>query len=473
MNSTSFCLLLLALLSGCGSSRPYNRPDLEVPVTFRGQSQQIGSDSTGPISWKSFFQDPILQNLIDGVLQRNYDLSSAIGSIRINEEYLKQARASRMPVISANIGTSNNNFSDNSLNGANGFDLSKTMGIAHLEDYTVNIGVSWEADIWGKIKNQKAEAKANWLKSQRAKQLLQTRLISLTASGYYNILMLREQLAIAKNNLILSDSTVRIIRTQLENGAATSLALQQAQVQRKATLSIIPDLQKDLFVQENALGLLMGNQPSVVSIPEDRAHSFELPRQFSVGVPMSLLRYRPDIKEKELELMAANARIGIAKANLYPALSISANGGLGSFQAGNWLSFPSSLFTNMAVNLTQPLLSRRRLRTTFNVSKIVYQQKANEFKNGLLFATAEVSDNLQSAERTTEKIAIAESNTELLDKAISDARLLFSNGMANYLEVITVQQNLLQNQLNLAFLKKQKATTYIDLFRAIGGGADK
>jgi len=357
------------------------------------------------------------------------------------------------------------------LNGENGFNLNNTIGADHLDDYSVNLGVSWEADIWGKIKNRKEAALVTYLQSQEAAKALQTRLIAASASAYYNLVMLHEQLDIAKRNLVLSDSIVQMMRLQMEGGEATALAVQQAQVQQKITASLIPTLELAVGIQENALGILMSRQPGSITTTKDMS-GFIIPDHFKTGVPASLLSHRPDVRESELALRAANSRIGVAQANMYPALSINAVGGLNSFQSGNWLTLPASLFGNVAGNLMQPVFNKRRLKTQLAVSKIEYEQLVANFKRNVLAAATEVSDALIQSEKLKEKVEITYSKNSILKEAVPNARLLFTNGMANYLEVITVQQSLLQNELEIADLKKQQITAYIQLYRSLGGGGE-
>jgi multidrug efflux system outer membrane protein len=463
------------LTAACSVGKEYKRPDLDtVAVPFRGatdstSAKKTNTSSIAVIPWKTFFTDTTLQRLIGRVLANNYDLNTAFNHINSNEEYLKQARVAWLPSISANVSASSNRFSDNSLNGPGGFNLNNTIGANHIEDYSANLGVSWEIDIWGKVKNQKKAALATWLQSAEAAKSLQTRLIAATAAGYYNLQMLREQLNIARENIALNDSIVSITRLQMENGAATALAVQQAEIQKKSTQSLVPTLEQALMIQENALSILMAQQPCHINMGAD-FYKFNIPAKFETGIPAQLLSRRPDVKESEYALRAANAQIGLAQANMYPALSINAVGGVNSFQAANWLVLPASLFGNVAGNLMQPIFNKRKLKTKLNITKIEYEQAANNFKSKVLNAAAEVSDALIQSEKLKEKLGITESQYGILQKAMPNAQLLFSNGMANYLEVITVEQNLLQNKLELADLKRQQITAYIQLYRALGGG---
>lgn len=472
IKSINGIVIIVLLLASCHIGKEYSRPPLETSVSFRSYNNdalQADTNNMATIRWKDFFTDTALQEIISSVLNRNYDMATALNNIRLNDEYLKQAKVSWQPSVSANVSTSTDHFSDNSLNGKNGFNLNNTIGGNHLDDYSVNLGVSWEIDIWGKVKNKTEAALATWLQSREVAKAVQTRLITSAASAYYNLLMLHEQLKIARRALALSDSIVQIVRLQMENGEVTTLAVEQAEAQQKNTASLIPTIELALGIQENALSILMSRQAGAVIITQD-SFSFHIPEHFKTGVPAGLLSRRPDVKESELELRAANARIGLAQANMYPVFSINAQGGLNSFQAENWLVFPASLFGNVAGNILQPVFNKRQLKTQLNVTKIEYEKASINFKSKFLNAAAEVSDALMQSEKLKEKIDIYQSQYLILQKALPNAQKLFANGMANYLEVITTQQNLLQNELGLADLKRQQTTAYILLYRSLGGG---
>lgn len=471
MRKIIYYILILAVFSACQIGKEYTRPTIVIPDKYRAVNETLQEEKDSTLlPWKSFFADQSLQIIIDSVLQHNYDMKIALNTIGLNDEYLKESKVAWLPSVLAGVGTSRNYYSDNSLNGANGFNLGNTFGTNNrIEDYTLNTGISWEIDIWGKVKNQKEAALNEWLQSFEARKALQTRLIASAASSYYTLLMLDDQLAIARKNLALSANTVKLIKVQFENGAATALALQQAEVQYKSTQAIIPDLEQEQFIQENALNVLMGHEADKILLSESKAN-FTVPQQLNSGVPVSLMSNRPDVRQKEFELRAASARVGVAQAGLYPVLNITAAGGLNSFQSSNWLNIPGSLFGTLAGGLTEPIFNKRKLRTAFNVSKITYEQKAEEFRKTVLQATKEVSDAMFKTEKLKEKIAIETSKNELLQTAVNNADLLFTNGQANYLEVILVEQNLIENELKLSDLKRQQALAYIEFYRALGGG---
>ena len=221
-------ILLLALIwSGCSVSKDTALPNI-APGLFRN-SLPKDSSSVGGMPLKSFINDLTVQNLIDTALVKNYDMQIALKNIDAAEVLFKQSKLGYLPELKLQVAASSSRPSDNSLNGLS---LNQFTGSTHIEDYNANLGVVWEADIWGKIRNQKAGALASFLQTEEARKAVQTRLVANVAQGYYNLLMLDAQLEIAKKNLKLNDSTLRIINLQFDAGQVTSLAIQQAQAQQ-------------------------------------------------------------------------------------------------------------------------------------------------------------------------------------------------------------------------------------------------
>jgi len=469
-------VLLLAVSAfaySCSTGRETTRPHEAVPAfrtvaTPPADTPADDSTSIAQLEWKQFFTDPALQEIIDSVLTRNFDMQVALNTITLNEAYLKQARAAWLPTVQADLSANTSRPSENSLNGLS---LGSFISTNHIEDYTAALGVSWEVDVWGKIRQQKQASLAAYLQSTEAVKSLQTRLITASASAYYTMLMLHEQLDITRRNIALSDSTLRAIRLQYDAGQASILAVQQAEVQLEKTKAWIPKLEQALLMQENALSILMATEPRDIKTGTP-LHSFAVPEQFAIGVPAAMVSRRPDVKESEYVLDIANAQVGIAQANRYPALRITAAGGLNAFQASNWLVMPASLFGNLAGNVMQPVFNGRKLKTQFEAAKIQRENAVIRFRQTVLNAVGEVSDALAQLDKLKEQIEITQSQRDKLEKAIPNAQLLFTNGMASYLEVITAQQNALQSELELADLKRQQVEAYVLLYRSLGGGVD-
>jgi len=456
---------MLLFLSACKLQKDMATPQAPLPISFRNAAN-ADTASIAAIPWKSFFTDAALQKLMDSAIGNNYDMQAALKNIEAAQLIVKQTKFAYLPDARLQLGASINRPSDNSLNGLS---LSQFLGKSYLEDYNLSAVLSWEADIWAKIKNQKAIALAGYLQTAEAKKAIQTNLVSLVAKGYYNLLMLDAQLAIANKNLLLNDSTLRIIKLQYQAGQVTALAVQQTEAQRLVAVQLIPLLQQNIAVQENALSVLTGALPNAIQ-RSSSINNISFAGNLSTGIPASLVNNRPDVKAYELALNIANAKTGIAQANLYPTFSISATGGINSFKATNWFNIPASLFGTVVGGVAQPLFQRKQLRTQYELAKVEREKTVIQFRQSVLTAVGEVSDALVKTDKLKEQQGIATTRVSTLQQSIANAQLLFSNGMATYLEVITAQSNVLQGELELAALKKEHLNATVELYRALGGG---
>lgn len=465
MKSIYISIAISVLFASCKVGKDYKRPALALPDQFRNAAA-ADSTSMAVLPAKDFFKDEALLALIDSARLKNYDLLIAFKSIEAANQTLKQAKVNFLPDLSAGIQVNNNRPSDNSLNGLS---TSQFLGSSSVKDYNANINLSWEIDIWGRLRRLKGQAFAEYLESTEAAKAIRTQLTSGIATGYYNLLMLDAQLKIAKNTLALNDSTLRIIKLQWDAGQVTTLAVQQAEAQKQASELLVPQIEQGITVQENALSLLTGTLPGRISRTKD-INEIQLQTDPAIGYPVALLQNRPDVKASEFALRAANEKAGVAQAGMYPVLNLTANGGLNSFKSSNWFNIPGSLFGTIAGSLTQPIFNRRQLKTQYEVAKIEREKSVLIFRQTVLTAVTEVSDALIKTQKLKTQVSIGKNRVNTLRSAISNAALLYSSGMATYLEVIVAQNNLLQSELELADLRRQNLVAAADLYRAIGGG---
>jgi NodT family efflux transporter outer membrane factor (OMF) lipoprotein len=458
-------VLLVLLLSACKAGQNYQRPSVALPAQFRSAATANSAVLT-LLPWRDFFPNPELQALISKALTGNFDLQLAARRVEESGAYVRQNRYALLPAVHAQLTASTITPSKNSLNGLS---LENFIGSKHLEDYWANVGLTWEIDIWGKIRRQNEAARATYLQTEEAAKAVQTALVAGVANGYFNLLLLDAQLDIARRNLALSDSIVDLIRLQKESGEVTQLAVEQSQAQQQAAALLIPQLEQALLMEENELRFLLGEMPGEVPRTA-RLESLPVPDTLLSGVPAQLLANRPDVRAGELNLVATNARVGVAQASLYPALTITGSGGLNAFRASKWFLLPSSLFYTVAGGLTQPVFERAQLRTQLAVARIQYEQAVIGFRQAVTKGVREVSDALAQAEKLKEQEQVAAARVATLQAAIANARLLFTGGQANYLEVITAQANALQAELTLAEVKGQRLRAMVDVYRALGGG---
>ncbi|MBB6107970.1 TolC family protein [Mucilaginibacter lappiensis] len=467
INPYSFLILMAAFISACKVSKDVATPKAELPANFRNAANTSDTSSIADVQWKSFFTDVTLQKLIDSAIAKNYDMQIAVKNIEASQLLFKQVKWNYVPELNLNVTANTNRPSNNSVTG-----LSLTqynIGSKHIEDYNANLALTWEADIWGKIRNQSRSALASYLQTAEAKKLLQTNIVASVSQGYYNLLMLDDQLAIAQKNVRLNDSTLRIIRLQFDAGQTTLLAVQQADAQRLAAAQLVPGFEQNIAIQENAIKILTGSLPDRIERTV-RLEEVAIPENLSAGVPSVVVSHRPDVKSAELALTIANANVGIAQANMYPSLTITGTGGLNTFRASNWFTIPASLFGTVAGAVAQPLFQHRQLKTQYKVALVDREKTVLQFRQSVLNAVGEVSDALVKIEKLKTQQGIIADRVSTLQKATSNANLLFRNGQATYLEVITAQSNVLQSELDLATVKNARLNAVSDLYRSVGGG---
>lgn len=459
--------LMLALAS-CRVGKPYSRKETGIPDTYRGQEVAVTAD-TILLPWNSFFKDPVLIELIGQALKRNNDVRVALMNVQQHELAFRQAKLGWLPALNFSAGAERTWLSKNSLNGS----LSdQFLGTPYMDDYNATFRLSWEADIWGKNRMQKESARADYFAQQEQLSALKTRIIVQVAQAYYNLLTLDEQLKVARRNVSLGDSTLQMITLQYQSGMTSSVAVTQAAAQQKTAALLVPVARQQIAIQENALSILCGNYPDSI-VRSGHLWGDTGVQLFATGVPATLLSRRPDVKAAEYAIVAANARAGLAKAAMYPSLSLTPSAGLNSFRFSSWFDLPGSVLKNVGANLTQPVFQKRALQTAHKIAILEQEKQATIFKQTVMVAVGEVSDALARIQYTAEALALAGDKTSLLLKATHDAGLLYRSGMASYLEVITTQNGALQQELETISLRRDQLYALTDLYRALGGGVEE
>jgi outer membrane protein, multidrug efflux system len=456
---------LAFLVVSCKVGKEYQRPEVELPKQFNGVSYSDTS-SIADIEWKKFFTNSELQNLIDKGIKYNHDLLIALKRIDIAQARVKQAKVLQVPELNLQMTAQVNRPSDNSLNGLS---IKNFVGQSYMEYYSAGINLSWEADIWGKLRNQKEATLAEYLQTYEGAKAVQTQLVADIAQGFFNLLMLDKQLEITRRNLALNDTFLVATRLLKNAGLANLLAVQRAESQKQTTELLIPVLEQHVALQENALQTLTGQLPGALS-RNVSLDDFIVKENLSTGLPASVVSRRPDVRSNEMALVAANAQVGVAQANMYPALNITVGGGLESFKASNWFNIPSSLFGLAAGTIAQPIFRRRELKTEFEVVKLQREQAVIRFRQSVLQAMMEVTDALVQVDKLKQEEQIATGQVDTLHRAVFNAQLLFKSDLANYLEVITAQANALAAELNLASIQREQLDAIVELYRSLGGG---
>ncbi|WP_202704119.1 TolC family protein [Flavobacterium sp. UGB4466] len=452
------------ILTSCVVGKKYSRAALNSPDKYREEIAVTGD--TVLLPWKSYYKDPLLVDLIEKALVKNNEVLIAMKSMEQLDLNYKQAKLALLPTLDFDAGASRTYQSKNSLNGSLSAQFTSKD---YLDDYSANLRMSWEVDIWGKAAMQKRDAKATYFAQKENLSALKTRIIVQVAQAYYNLLGLDEQLKIAQKNIELSDSTLNMMKLQYTAGSISSLAVNQSEAQKKTAELLVPLAKANIAVQENALQILCGEYPNTVARAGNLNVS-EFAVEVPAGIPASLLSRRPDIKASEYAVMSAYAKTGLAKATMYPTLSLSPSIGVNSFEFDTWFNFPGSVTKSIAANLVQPIFRKKELRTAYQVALLEQEKAAIQFKQSYITAVGEVNDALSKLKYADERIMLVTEKSVSLEKATADAGLLYKSGMATYLEVIVAQNSSLQNELEVVTIKLEKLDAAINLYRALGGG---
>lgn len=450
----------IILLSSCTVGPNYKRPKIDVPATYRNPSEPQAAQSTGTSfgdeKWWTVFQDTELQKLIRTAIQQNYNVQIAASRVVQAQNQVTITRSNEFPTINGQLGyitTRNPSFPPLPSYGVNATQLEGTG--------------SWDIDFWGRYRRATEAARASLLSTEWARKAVLSSLVSSVASAYFQLRDLDLQLDISKRTLASRQESLKLTET-LVNGGATSLVdLRQAQQLVETAAANIPNLERQIQQQENQIRILLGENPG--DVPRGRPLTEEpLPPTIPAGLPSSLLERRPDVREAEQNLIAANAQIGVARAQLYPNISLTGSGGAETPAL-------TRLFTNGAVwsatgAIAQPIFNAGRLRANVRLSEAQQQESLLTYKQTIQQAFASVSDALiaytkdrQYREHQERLVAAAKDASDL-------AHTRYNGGVTSYLEVLTNETNYFSAELTLAQAQLNERLALVQVYNALGGG---
>lgn len=455
-------LLVVAItLQSCFVARDYVRPDLDIETENLYRTENLPKDSVSmaDVSWKNLFTDQYLEQYIEEGLQNNMDIRIAIQQMIAAEAYAKQGKAGYLPTLSVGPNYTHQEYSENSQFGS--------IFSGGLDTYDITADLSWEADIWGKIRSNKRASQADYLQSVAGHQAVKTQLISNIANTYYNLLALDAQLEVTNQTIATRASSVETIKALKDAGQVTQVAVDQNIAQYNSAKALQIDIETAIFKAENTLSILLGKAPQ--EFKRSRLDNQSIDQEIKLGVPARLLRNRPDVMAAEYALISDFELTNVANSSFYPSLTLTASGGLQSLELDKLLN-ANSLFATVVGGLTQPLLNQRKLKTQKEVALANQESSLLNFKKTLLVAGSEVSNALFSYEAETKKFEFRKNEVEALRKAETNSEELLKNGYANYLDLLTARQSALSAELNLITNKLSQLSATVELYRSLGGG---
>jgi len=462
---SSFSTLLFSaaclLLAGCAVGPNYKRPSVDAPAAYR-YTMDAGTAGAAPSSlgdqkWWEVFQDTQLQRLIRTALQQNYDVRIAATRVLEAQEQVGITRADQFPVVT---GTGTGAGLRNPATGP-------------IPAYEINYGrltasATWDLDFWGKYRRATEAARAELLASQWARQEVIATLVANVATAYFQLRELDLELEISKSALASRNESLELTKTLEEHGINSILDVRQAEQLVYTAAADIPDLERRIGQQEDLLSNLLGNNPTDIARGMDltqQPHAPEVP----AGLPAALLERRPDIREGEQQLVAANARIGVARAAYFPDISLTAAPGFQSSALQTLFNGSSGLYS-FAGTVTQPIFNAGKIRSNVRLTQAQEQEAVLTYQQTIQGAFRDVSDALIAYQKTQEFRA----QQELLAHSAQDAAQLsgqrYSAGTTNYLEVLTNETNYLSASLGLAQARLNELLSLVQIYKALGGG---
>lgn len=459
----SILALVTVALSGCAMGPKYKRPDVQTPPQFRGAATEPSEKSLADASLYDKFHDPVLDQLVQTALKQNFDL-------RMAAERVQQARAQYGIVRSAQYPE---------LNATAQFTSSRTstVGSAVFVPRNSDLSVSytqagaalnWELDIWGRIRRLKEAALAEYLSTEEARHGVQTALVAEVMRSYFLLRAADLGLEIAHKTKGVAEDGLRLTKVRRSGGAATGLDVSQAEQFLRTANAQIAASERDVALAENALSLLLGQNPG--DVPRGKVlYEFTGPGEVPTGLPSSLLERRPDIRQAEQTLIAANARIGAARAQYFPQIALT------GFMGGQ-SRYLEELFTgparqwSFAPSLTAPIFNAGRIRSGVRFTEAAQREAVLNYEKTIQTAFREVSDSLSSLSTTRNQREEQQLLVDALRESNRLSLLRYKGGLDSYLQVLDAQRNLFQGELTLAQLRYQELNAVVQVYRALGGG---
>lgn len=436
-------------LAGCTVGPNYHRPAVDVPPNYRNADQPLGTPSIGSEKWWTIFQDAELRKLVRKALDRNYDVRIAASRILQAQAQFGVARSAQFPQLS----------------GAAGYTGQKipSFGFAAFELEGI---FSWNVDFWGQYRRATEAARANLVASEWNRNLVLSTVVANVASAYFQLRELDLELEIAKSTLASRRESLQLTNT-LERGGATSLVdVRQAEQLVETAAETIPDTERQIAAIEDLLSTLLGENPH--DIPRGRPLTEQaLPLAIPAGLPSELIERRPDIRQAEQQLIAANAQIGVARAQFFPALPLTGQFGVESANLANL--FAGSAWT-FAAPVTQPIFMAGRLRSNLKLAEAQQQQALLTYRQTIQQAFRQVSDALISYTKYRQFREHQELLTTAAQGADTLSKTRYGGGAASYLEVLTSETNYFAAALNLARSRLNERLALVQIYNALGGG---
>jgi multidrug efflux system outer membrane protein len=443
-----------ALGVGCTVGPDYKRPPLRLPESFYGEQSATEARSLGDLPWWDIFKDPVLKSLVEEALKSGFDARLAAARVQEARAVYGVSRSQLFPSVDYQAGwlrTRPNQF----LNPSG----------ATLTEWTAEVGVGWELDLWGHVRRLNESAKAQYLATEEARRGVLLSLLSDVATAYFELCELDAELEIARRTTVAFQDTYDLFSRRLQGGAASALETSRAEASLGEVAAQIPEVERAIVARENQINLLLGRNPQ--AIPRG-GPSMPLPPETPAGLPSTLLERRPDVRQAEQLLVAANAEIGVAKAAFFPTLSLTGLFGNVTPELGDL--FSKGKTWDVGSSALGPLFHGGAIKHNYEAKKARWEQAKIEYEAAVTQSLSETSTALVARTKLAETEIQRTRTVEAYREAVRLANLRYGSGLSAYFEVLEAQQQLFPAEIGLAQTRRDQLVAVVILYKALGGG---
>ncbi|WP_435355477.1 TolC family protein [Emticicia sp. SJ17W-69] len=463
------CVLLSFSACVAPSNIVDKKANKKVPERFKNSQD---STNTAKSKWKDYFTDPFLSALIDTALHNNQELNITLQEIEISKNEISARKGEYLPFVNIGGGTGIDKVSRYTSQGASDEISQIREGKSTpsvLPNTYLGAFASWEVDIWHKLRNARKVAVYNYLASIEGKNFLVTNLVAEIATSYYELMALDNQLDIVRQNIVILNNALAIIKLEKEAAKVTELPVRRFEAEVFKTQSLQYAIQQKIIETENRINFLVGRFPQPVLRNSQHFNSLT-PAKINAGIPSQLLENRPDIKQAELQLEAAKLNVSVAKANFYPSLNISASLGLKAFNPIYLANLPLSLMSSLAGDLAGPLINKNAITATYNNANAKQIQAIYNFEKTILNAYIEVINQLSNIDNLEKNYIMKNNQVQALTQSTEISLKLFKSARADYMEVLLTQRDVLEAKMELVETRMMQMNVLVNTYRSLGGG---
>lgn len=463
MRSPHFKLLLWCValpLVGCAVGPNYQRPAVNAPAGYRDAPNQVSTNSFADLPWWSVFKDPVLQDLVQVALTNNYDLRIILTRVDQARAIQAQTRSKFLPQV---------DYRGDATRGRNSYLGSPSPNGGRTTDsFLGGFEAFWEVDLWGRVRRMNEAARANFMATQEGRRTVMISLVSGVASAYFELLELDEKLAIAQRTRDSYERTRKLFEDQHAGGLASKLEVSRAELALRSVTADIPEIERQIALKENEINTILGRNPGPVTRTTTLLAQ-QMPVEIPVGLPSSLLERRPDVREAEQHVRAANAEIGVAVGDFFPRIGLTTFYGGTSTEFDNLMKSEANVWS-AAATAAGPVFTGGRLIGRYRQNKAAWEEARLRYQQTALTAFREVSDALISRRRFEEGRVEQAQAVKAGREAVDLATVRYKEGKASYYEVLEAQQQLFPAENTLSRLEVSRRLAVIQLYKSLGGG---